>query len=67
MVVKCLVDCSCQVDSLREEFTEGKLYDVVIENNSSFIIGNFGNKFPIIGFWHNFKVCKPHKRKSRYK
>ena len=63
MVVRCLIDCRCRVDSLKEEFRKGKLYKVIKENNSNFIIGDLGNKFPIIGFWRNFKIQKSNKRK----
>jgi hypothetical protein len=62
MVVRCLIGCRCCIDLLKEEFREGKLYRVIEENNSNFIIGDLGNKFPIIGFWRIFKVVRSNKR-----
>ncbi len=67
MVVKCLTDCRLTVSGVdvftEDEFIKGRLY--VLENEKD-LIGEHGNRIPIIGFRHNFKVCKPHKRKSKY-
>ena len=64
MVVKCLVDCRIKVsDGVKtdqDEFVGGKLYVLGDDRN---LTGEKGNKIPILGFRHNFKLCKPHKRK----
>jgi hypothetical protein len=68
MVVKCLTDCRIKVsDGVKidqDEFVEGKLYVLGDDRN---LIGEKGNKIPILGFWRNFKLYKPNKRKSKYK
>ena len=67
VVVKCLVDCRIKVSdgvkTNQDEFVGGKLYVLGDDRN---LTGEKGNKIPIIGFWNNFKLYKPNKRKSKW-
>ena len=67
VVVKCLTDCRLTVSGVdvftEDEFIKGRLY--VLEEDKD-LIGEHGNRIPIIGFRHNFRPYRPNKRKSKW-
>jgi hypothetical protein len=67
VVVKCLVDCRLTVSGVdvfvEDEFIGGRLY--VLEDDKN-IIGEHGNRIPIVGFRYRFKPYRPNKRKSKW-